>query len=99
VFCVDEVVVFDDSPHDSRPETVDPDGYTGDIDPCHFIFHLLSYMEAPPFMRKDLFPIHPNLRAQGLLPSLDMPHHPRLNEHLAYMEGITVPGKADGGKK
>jgi len=83
-------VIFDDRPDDSRPAAVDLDGYTGDTDPCHYIYHLLSYMETPPFMRKSLFPLHPNLRLQGLLPSLDMPHHPHKHEQLPYMEGMTV---------
>ncbi len=98
VFAVDEVVIFDDSPVESRPAEVDTLGYTGDVDPCHYIFHLLSYMETPPFMRKPLFPLHPNLRLQGLLPSLDMPHHPRKPDRLPYMEGMTLPGTKDSRK-
>ena len=99
MFCIDEVVVYDDSPMESRPSLVDHDGYTGDTDPCHYIYHILSYMETPPFMRKALFPLHPNLRLQGLLPSLDMPHHPNhREEQLPYMEGMTVVGKPDKGE-
>jgi methyltransferase len=78
---------------------VDTNAYTGDTDPCHFILHLMSYLEAPPFMRKALFPLHPNLALQGLLPSLDMPHHPHQKlELLPYMEGVTMTGKGKGGK-
>ncbi len=98
MFAVDEVVVFDDSPVESRQSEVDTLGYTGDVDPCHYIFHLLSYMETPPFMRKALFPLHPNLRLQGLLPSLDMPHHPHKHEQLPYMEGMTLAGNEGRGK-
>ncbi|KAJ9134505.1 DUF171-domain-containing protein [Coniochaeta hoffmannii] len=98
VFSIDEIVIFDDSPLDSRPRDVDVDAYTGDVDPAHFLTHLLSYLEAPPFMRKSLFPLHPNLRSQGLLPSLDMPHHPHKDEWLPYREGMTVGGKTKGGK-
>jgi methyltransferase len=98
VFSVDEVIIFDDSPEHSRRTNVDLDGYTGDIDPSHYIFHLLSYMETPPFMRKTLFPLHPNLRLQGLLPSLDMPHHPHKDEQLPYMEGMTIQGQTKSGK-
>ncbi|KAH8838426.1 hypothetical protein MCOR27_003407 [Pyricularia oryzae] len=97
VFSIDEVVVFDDSPHDSRPPAVDTDAYTGDVDPAHYIWHLLNYMECPPFMRKTLFPLHPNLRLQGLFPGLDMPHHPHRDEWLPYMEAMTLPGKPEGG--
>ncbi|CAK7201619.1 hypothetical protein SEUCBS139899_004327 [Sporothrix eucalyptigena] len=95
IFSIDEIVIFDDSPADSRPPAVDHDAYTGDTDPGHYLFHLLSYMETPPFMRKALFPLHPNLRLQGLLPTLEMPHHPHRDEHLPYMEGLSLPGKPD----
>lgn len=97
MFSIDEVVIFDDSPLDSRPRDVDVDAFTGDVDPAHFLTHILSYLEAPPFMRKSLFPLHPNLRSQGLLPSLDMPHHPHKDEWLPYREGMTISGKTKGG--
>ncbi|KAL1877559.1 hypothetical protein VTK73DRAFT_8548 [Phialemonium thermophilum] len=98
VFSVDEVVIFDDSPMDSRAPNVDLDAFTGDTDPAHFMTHILSYLETPPFMRKNLFPLHPNLRSQGLLPSLDMPHHPYKDEWLPYREGLTIAGRPKSGK-
>lgn len=98
VFSVDEVVVFDDSPASSRPRQTDPAAYTGDTDPCHFLAHILSFLEAPPFMRKTLFPLHPNLRLTALLPSLDMPHHPHPKEWIPYREGVTVAGKTSSGQ-
>jgi hypothetical protein len=98
VFSVDEVVLYDDRPTSSRAKAVDEEAYTGDVDPCHYIAHILSYLETPPFMRKTLFPIHPNLRLQGLLPSLDMPHHPHKDEWLPYREGMTLPDKPKSGK-
>ncbi|KAI6782579.1 uncharacterized protein J7T54_003591 [Emericellopsis cladophorae] len=97
VFSVDEVIIFDDSPPASRLRNVDPNSYTGDTDPCHFIAHILSYIEAPPFMRKTLFPLHPNLQKTALLPSLDMPHHPNPKEWIQYREGVTVAGRAQNG--
>lgn len=91
VFSIDEVVIFDDSPPSSRPLRVDTaSSYTGDVDPSHFLAHILSYVEAPPFMRRSLFPLHPNLRLTALLPSLDMPHHPNPKEWIPYREGVTV---------
>ncbi|KAL2210139.1 DUF171-domain-containing protein [Sarocladium strictum] len=99
VFSVDEIVIFDDTPSANRPRhAADPDFYTGDTDPAHFLAHVLSYLEAPPFMRKTLFPLHPNLRIAGQLPSLDMPHHPNPKEYLQYGEGVTVAGKTSTGK-
>ncbi|KAK3330653.1 putative RNA methyltransferase [Apodospora peruviana] len=98
VFSVDEIVIFDDSPPGQRPASVDHHDYTGDTDPAHFLEHLITYLETPPFMRKSLFPLHPNLRSQGLLPSLDMPHHPHKDEWLPYREGMTLETPPRGGK-
>lgn len=98
VFSVDEVIVFDDSPASSRPRQTDTAGYTGDVDPAHFLTHILSFLEAPPFMRKALFPLHPNLRLTALLPSLDMPHHPNPKEWISYREGVTSAVKTSTGK-
>ncbi|KAE8308957.1 putative RNA methyltransferase-domain-containing protein [Aspergillus transmontanensis] len=102
VFCVDEVVVFDDDENSPRDAyhgqgnyyefPIDKTSgelngnhssakrYTAYSDPSHFLAHILSYLETPPYLRKHLFPMHPNLRGAGLLPSLDMPHHLRANE-------------------
>nr|CDP23913.1 Putative protein of unknown function [Podospora anserina S mat+] len=98
IFSVDEVVIFDDSPIEQRPRNFDPDAYTGDIEPAHFLEHLLNYLETPPFMRKVLFPIHPNLKSQGLLHGLDMPHHPHKDEWLPYREGLTLEAPPRSGK-
>lgn len=98
VFSIDEVIVYDDSPVASRPRNVDTAGYTGDMDPCHFLTHILSFLEAPPFMRKTLFPLHPNLRLTAVLPSLDMPHHPHPKEWIPYREGVVIAGKTSTGK-
>jgi methyltransferase len=98
VFCVDEIVVFEDGqklsskpaqPHGTLEET----SYTAVSDPCHFLSHVLSYLETPPYLRKALFAMHPNLRTAGTLPSLDMPHHSRAIEHCDYREGVTVATK------
>ncbi|KAL8827971.1 MAG: hypothetical protein Q9170_006799 [Blastenia crenularia] len=106
VFCVDEVVVFDDGQckrrqHDTQPQHQNGDvAFTGYSDPSHFLTHLLSYLETPPFLRKHLFPMHPDLRLAGSLPSLDMPHHLRSNEWCQYREGVTVEKMTeDQGKK
>ena len=47
-------------------------------------------------MRKVLFPLHPNLKSQGLLPNMDMPHHPHKDEWMPYREGMTIEGKGKG---
>lgn len=83
--------MFDDRPPYERKAGVDTSKtYTGETDPAHYIQHLLSFLECPPFMRRALFPMHPNLRASGLFPSMDMPHHPHVREWLPWREGVTV---------
>lgn len=114
VFCVDEVIIFDDdeksnntkknyndsndandSPMTETKHQISRDGsqpgyFTAYSDPSHYLAHLLSYLETPPYLRKHLFPMHPNLRTAGLLPSLDMPHHLRANEWCDYRDGVAI---------
>jgi predicted SPOUT superfamily RNA methylase MTH1 len=113
VFCVDEVVIFDDDPS-NIPDYVDrryvKKGYSKEqildaIDendqpwqnPSQFLFHVLSYAECPPYLRRDtenpefsLFGQHANLRFAGNLPSLDMPHHLKNHEWCPYREGVVI---------
>ena len=56
----------------------------------YFLTHLLAYLETPPHLRKHLFPLHPDLRTAGTLPSLDMPHHLRAHEWCRFREGVAV---------
>lgn len=98
VFCVDEVVIFDDEDKQSQQSrhAIGENDYTAFSHPCHFLAHLLSYLETPPHLRKTLFPMHPNLRTAGTLPSLDMPHHLRANEWCEYREGVALKSDAKG---
>ncbi|KAF6222965.1 hypothetical protein HO133_001016 [Letharia lupina] len=100
VFCVDEVVVFDDGQLTQDAEThttfsstqkigKEHNSYSGYTDPNFFLAHILSYLETPPNLRKDLFPLHPDFRLAGSLPSLDMPHHVRMHDWCQYREGVT----------
>jgi len=93
VFCVDEVIVFDDTGDYGPDYHFNDSYYTGHTNPNHFMTHLLTYLETPPHLRKHLFPIHDNLRTAGTLPSLDMPHHLRAHEWCQYREGVVIEGK------
>ncbi|KAK7515811.1 putative RNA methyltransferase [Phyllosticta citriasiana] len=104
VFSVDEVIIFNDGQsqkhnaerqkrysndyYNDRRRQDEASGYTGFSDPDNFLYHMLSYLETPPHLRKALFPLHPNLRTAGTLPSLDMPHHLRADEWCQYREGV-----------
>ncbi|EXJ57682.1 uncharacterized protein A1O5_12472 [Cladophialophora psammophila CBS 110553] len=98
VFCVDEVVIFNDDDPETQQQrpAIGENEYTAFFHPDHFLAHLLSYLETPPHLRKALFTMHPNLRTAGTLPSLDMPHHLRAHEWCEYREGITAAALADG---
>ena len=105
VFCVDEVVIFTDghvSPTNakktySREPDPDTNGHTSTSDPDHVLYHLLSYLETPPYLRRHLFPLHPNLKSAGMLPSLDLPHHLKPEEWCTYREALALPGADENG--
>ncbi|OCK77046.1 DUF171-domain-containing protein [Lepidopterella palustris CBS 459.81] len=91
VFCVDEIVVFSDAPatQKSLHSNNNPDDEPWK-QPDQFLYHVFSYLETPPHLRRKLFPMHPSLRGAGTLPSLDLPHHLRSEEWCQYREGVTV---------
>jgi predicted SPOUT superfamily RNA methylase MTH1 len=45
--------------------------------PDVFFARVMQYLETPQYLRKALFPIHPDLKLAGLLNPLDAPHHLR----------------------
>ncbi|KAF2659259.1 DUF171-domain-containing protein [Lophiostoma macrostomum CBS 122681] len=114
VFCVDEVVVFDDAPNE-----ISPNVYVGKNDtrskseiladlapdkepwenPDQFLYHVLSYLECPAHLKTRLFPEHPNLAGAGALPPLDMPHSMKANEWCQYRDGVTLPTTSTASKK
>ncbi|MCW4016049.1 MAG: RNA methyltransferase [Candidatus Bathyarchaeota archaeon] len=65
IFRVNEIVVFSDNANDPNQKW-----------DKKLIVTLLSYMEAPQYLRKRLFKIKPELRYAGILPPLRTPHHP-----------------------
>ena len=98
VFCVDEVVVFEDGQNHGAARLqigFSKDDYTGYSNPNYFLMHILSYLETPPYLRQRLFPMHPDLQKAGALPSLDLPHHLRSHERCQYREGFTIAGPED----
>jgi predicted SPOUT superfamily RNA methylase MTH1 len=57
---------------------------------CSTIAHQPQYIETPQYLRKQLVPMHPDLKFAGLLSPLDAPHHVRADEWSAYREGVVV---------
>lgn len=106
VFSVDEIVLFADTPTptpDPRQRALDDQsGYDAYRAPAAFLAHLLAYLECPPHLRRDLFPLHPNLRTAGSLASLDLPSHLKPDEWCRFREGVVREGPPLGvaaGKK
>ncbi|KAG2236739.1 hypothetical protein INT48_000737 [Thamnidium elegans] len=62
----------------------------GQINPNLFLARVFQYMETPQYLRKQLVPISPDLKFAGLLPPLDVPHHPGMEEITNYREGVTL---------
>lgn len=83
IFRVDEIIIYQDNL--KIDQTVE----------MNLIPLLLSYMEAPQYLRKRLFKIQPELQFAGILPPLRTPHHP-LDKQMKqlkvgeYREGITL---------
>lgn len=75
IFNVDEVVVFDDS-LDLSPDAISSG--------AAFLARVIQFMETPQYLRRELIPMHPDLRLAGILPPLDAPHHLRATEWQPY---------------
>lgn len=55
-------------------------GEKGFNDNANFLKTLFEYIDCPQYLRKTLFPLREDLRASGLLPPLEAPHHKRFIE-------------------
>jgi predicted SPOUT superfamily RNA methylase MTH1 len=51
------------------------------------------YLETPQYLRKVLYPMHPDLKYAGLQNPLDAPHHLRKGEVVPYREGTILEKK------
>ena len=68
--------------------------------PQEFMARLLQYCECPKYLRRQFFPMHPDLQFSGLLAPIDAPHHVRADDHSEYREGVVLdkkPSNVDGG--
>lgn len=89
IFGVEEIIIYKDEMK------------IGQKHEMKMITTLLSYMETPQYLRKNLFKIMPELRYAGILPPLRTPHHP-LGKRAAdlkageYREGVTIGKTREG---
>lgn len=98
VFCVDEIIVFDEQGEDVKSVEGEFKGVGKKGHACIQLARILQYLECPQYLRKWFFPKHQDLQYAGLLNPLDSPHHMRIDEESEYREGIvldrpTKPGK------
>lgn len=88
IFNVDEIVIF--SAEEAREQPVQGSAGPQRTEGSIFMARLLQYLECPQYLRKHIFPMHPDLRCVGLLAPLDATNHPRRDEDCPYREGIVA---------
>lgn len=85
IFSIDEVVIFED--RSDAEQSRDNDGVSRAL---AFFIRNLQYLETPQYLRRQLLPMHGDLKWVGLLSPLDAPHHVRRYERIAYREGAVI---------
>ncbi|KAM3825536.1 putative methyltransferase C9orf114 isoform 1-T1 [Vipera latastei] len=90
IFCVDEIVVFDEQGENSRSIEGEFEGIKVKGQACVQLARILQYLECPQYLRKSFFPKHQDLQFAGLLNPLDSPHHVRMDEESEYREGVVL---------
>ncbi|CAE8632251.1 unnamed protein product, partial [Polarella glacialis] len=85
IYGVNEVVLFED-----RFDTAWSDDADNASRSMAFFARNLQYLETPQYLRRQLLPVHKDLRHVGLLSPLDAPHHLRKYERLPYRDGAVL---------
>ncbi|XP_038045984.1 putative methyltransferase C9orf114 homolog [Patiria miniata] len=98
VFCVDEIVIFDESGMPSENTDGNFDGIGKKGNPNVQLARILQFLECPQYLRKNFFPMHNDLKFAGLLNPLDCPHHLRIDEACPYREGVVLDRAVGQGK-
>ncbi|KAF1377724.1 hypothetical protein PFLUV_G00203710 [Perca fluviatilis] len=98
VFCVDEIVVFDEQGEDVKSVEGEFKGVGKKGHACIQLARILQYLECPQYLRKWFFPKHKDLQYAGLLNPLDSPHHMRIDDESEYREGIVLDRPIKQGK-
>ncbi|KAK2819352.1 hypothetical protein Q5P01_024913 [Channa striata] len=98
VFCVDEIIVFDEQGEDVKSVEGEFKGVGKKGQACIQLARILQYLECPQYLRKCFFPKHQDLQYAGLLNPLDSPHHMRIDEESEYREGIVLDRPTKQGK-
>ena len=88
IFQADNVVIYNDDHFKNEDGEMDGE----------FIAEILNYMNTPQYLRKQAFPIRPELKHVGILPPLRTPHHPVNSQPDVgdYRQGFTVKRNKKG---
>ncbi|KAJ3114158.1 hypothetical protein HDU96_002502 [Phlyctochytrium bullatum] len=102
LFRVDEVVVYPDAPAGVGKSQRTTDGTFESaskkkLDGVMFLARVLQYLEAPPYLRKALFPVHRDLKFAGLMNPIEASHHVKLEDESLFREGVTTEKQSGGG--
>lgn len=89
VFCVDEVIIFDETGNTDRNIEGQFEGIKKGSANVQ-LARVLQYLECPQYLRKSFFPQHRDLQYAGLLNPLDTPHHMRAADQCIYREGVVL---------
>ncbi|XP_057216975.1 putative methyltransferase C9orf114 homolog [Triplophysa rosa] len=98
VFCVDEVVIFDDQGDNTRNIEGEFRGVGKKGQACVQLARILQFLECPQYLRKSFFPKHQDLQFAGILNPLDSPHHMRIDEEVEFREGVVLDRPCRSGK-
>uniref|UniRef100_A0A8B9ESV0 28S rRNA (uridine-N(3))-methyltransferase n=1 Tax=Anser cygnoides TaxID=8845 RepID=A0A8B9ESV0_ANSCY len=98
IFCVDEIVVFDEYGEDAKSVEGEFEGIGKKGKACVQLARILQYLECPQYLRKSFFPKHGDLQFAGLLNPLDSPHHMRMDEDSEYREGVVLDRPSKPGR-
>uniref|UniRef100_A0A4W5LFT4 28S rRNA (uridine-N(3))-methyltransferase n=1 Tax=Hucho hucho TaxID=62062 RepID=A0A4W5LFT4_9TELE len=93
VFCVDEIIVFDEQDEDVKTVEGEFNGVGKKGQACIQLARILQFLECPHCPNHVLVPSH-----LGLLNPLDSPHHMRKDDECEYREGVVLDRPSKPGK-
>ncbi|MEW5313926.1 MAG: hypothetical protein WDW38_005457 [Sanguina aurantia] len=92
-FCVDEIIVYDDTASPPSCNTLSA--------ATAFLARALQWIETPPYLRQALStPVHhseEDLRVLRSLPALSAPHHLQKTDWRPFREGVVIKADAEEG--
>lgn len=87
----------DGDKHDKNADPSSGDGASRSSNVHEFTARLLQFCECPQYLRRQFFPMHPDLQFAGLLAPVDAPHHVRTEDRCKYREGVVLDRTAPSG--